>query len=592
MQSSRWVLVAACVVFLASIASLRSGAAAQPNASVPSTAQTAPTSTAPTLRVTSRETVVDVTVTDAKGNPVHGLKQSDFTVKEDGKPQPIRSFEEFVSEDVREPAALPPNIYTNRQPPPTSSAVNVLLLDFTNSAPGVSLSCCDRDPTAGPKSLARAMGRQRQTKQDAMKYFQNMPTGTRVAVLGSSNTGHLRVLQGVTSDPVLLSAAVDTMEFDTDAVAFNMGTWCTQQERRNRMTLESLNQIAVDLAVIKGRKNLVWFTTGIPTITDPNSRPPCLSDYSAKLKSAYATLAASQVTVFPIWVRGVPADGDPIGENHAAEELSMESVAEDTGGTAFYNSNDLGPFIAKAVESGSDFYTLTYVPPGFEYDGRHHTIHLDVDQPGLHLTYRDEYYAEDPTKMAPTVGLTLTTTPPDTSAGDMKAAMSRGMPTSSALLFYMDVEPSTTSAKPSDPPVMGTLDLSYKGKPLTRYAFTYSISAGQLAYTSGPNATHNGSVELDIAAYDADAKLVTGLSQTVTMSLNDTTVANKQPLNFSQQLDLPPGQLFLRVGVLDHTSNKVGTLEIPLTVGKKATTKSDITPVPPSSKSASDSKGH
>jgi hypothetical protein len=48
-----------------------------------------------TLRVTSRETVMDVTVTDAKGRAIHGLKQYDFVVKEDGKPQPVRSFQEF-----------------------------------------------------------------------------------------------------------------------------------------------------------------------------------------------------------------------------------------------------------------------------------------------------------------------------------------------------------------------------------------------------------------------------------------------------------------------------------------------------------------
>ena len=33
--------------------------------------------------------------------------------------------------------------------------------------------------------------------------------------------------------------------------------------------------------------------------------------------------------------------------------------------------------------------------------------------------------------------------------------------------------------------------------------------------------------------------------------------------------DLPPGQLFLRVGVLDHNSDKVGTLELTLNIGKK-----------------------
>jgi len=41
------------------------------------------------------------------------------------------------------------------------------------------------------------------------------------------------------------------------------------------------------------------------------------------------------------------------------------------------------------------------------------------------------------------------------------------------------------------------------------------------------------------------------------------------PIGFTQQIDLPPGQLFVRVGVLDHATNKVGTLELPLTVGRK-----------------------
>jgi hypothetical protein len=42
----------------------------------------------------------------------------------------------------------------------------------------------------------------------------------------------------------------------------------------------------------------------------------------------------------------------------------------------------------------------------------------------------------------------------------------------------------------------------------------------------------------------------------------------QQPFHFRQQIDLPAGQLFVRIGVLDHTSNKVGTLEIPLKVEK------------------------
>jgi VWFA-related protein len=535
-------------------------------------------SNVPTIKVTARETVVDVTVTDKDGKPVHGLTREDFTVKEDGKEQPIRSFHEYGSEAVPAPEMLPPNTYSNRQPAAASGAVNILLLDFTNAAPILAIDCCG---VIGPKSLNRAMGRQRLVKQEAIKYLHDMPAGTRVAVLGSSHPGNLRVLQGVTSDPALLSAAVDSMKYDTDGsveigppfpMHLTMELWCSQQSVRNRMTLESLDQIAADAVGIKGRKNLLWLTTGIPTMTESTYRPYCLPDYSTDLKKTYGLLAAAQVTVFPISVRGVPGEKDPIGESWPDEQLSLEAVAEATGGTAYYNSNDLEAGISKAIASGSDYYTLTYVPPGTQYDGRHHTIKLEADKPGLHLTYRDEYYAEDPSKMKSAAGLTLSTTAPDAADGNMRAAMGRSMPISSQIIFDVRVEPSAVSVKPGDPPILGTLDPKLKDKPLTRYEFSYSISAGRLAYSNGPNATHNGSVELDIAAYDADAKLVTGLSQIVKMILNDKTVTNNEPLNFSQQIDLPAGQLFIRIGVLDHTSNKVGTLELPLTVGKKPAT--------------------
>lgn len=46
-------------------------------------------------------------------------------------------------------------------------------------------------------------------------------------------------------------------------------------------------------------------------------------------------------------------------------------------------------------------------------------------------------------------------------------------------------------------------------------------------------------------------------------------MAGKAPICFFQQIDLPPGQLLIPVGVLDYTSNKVRTLEPPLKAGEK-----------------------
>jgi len=508
-------------------------------ASLPTQAQQ---TAAPTIKVTSRETVVDVTVTDKDDKPVLGLTRENFTVKEDGKPQPIRSFHEYGKQPVPEPEKLPSNTYSNRQPAAASGAVNLLWLDFRNIV----------DPKV-----------QMSTKKRAKEYLQDMAAGTRVAILGSSGPTSLRVVQGVTVDRALLSAAIDTLEFDTTSAPYDgehKENWCTRLEQINQMTLESLNQIAADVAGIKGRKNLIWLFGGIPTITNPVRRLSCLTDYFPGLKKAYALLAASQVTVYPV----APCIG-------CGEGSSMEAIAESTGGVAYYNSNDLVGLITKAVAIGKDYYTLTYVPPGSEYDGKHHTIHLDVDRPGLHLTYRDEYYAEDPSKMKPAVGLTLSTTAPDAPNGNMRAAMSRSMPTSEQLLFNVRVE---LSAKPTAPPILGTLDPKLKGKPLARYEFFYDISPQQIAVSSGIDNLYHGALEFDIAVYDADYgsedKLVTSLSQTVKLPLDDFGYGQfmQQPFRFRQQIDLPHGPLIVRIGVLDKTSNKVGTMEIPLTVAK------------------------
>ena len=177
----------------------------------------------------------------------------------------------------------------------------------------------------------------------------------------------------------------------------------------------------------------------------------------------------------------------------------------------------------------------------------------------------------DPASIKPAPGLTLATSLPDGAAGDMRAAMSRSMPTSQQLLFDVQVEPSTEPAKPTDPAVFGALDPKLKGKPLARYGFEYIFPARQIAFKDGADGTHNGAVEFDIAAYDSQGKLVNSLSQSIKLPLSEEQYRQllKGPFRFFQQLDLPAGQLFLRIGVLDQTSNKVGTLEIPRLVEKK-----------------------
>jgi VWFA-related protein len=578
--------------------------------------QSAPDST-PTLRVFSRETVVDVTVTDAKGQAVRGLKAADFTIKEDGKPQPIRSFEEFGKETppvTRVPPTLPPNVYTNMQPPPTTSAVNILLLDALNTQ------------TAD----------QVYVKQESLKYLKTMPRGTRVAVFGLSS--RLRILQGFTSDPEILQAAVDSkknrslpspfLDSNTgdmidsladivdDGTAASLAEFENEQstflaDMRNRMTLEALNQIAAYVAGIKGRKNLIWFTSGMPLNIFPDQLTSTtaggtndlqgMTDYSKDLRKTTDLLTAAEIAVYPVDARGLfsnpansavtPATGlsgknaaqkgaqdaaaqMKFAQKTAAEQLSMEVVAEATGGVAYYNTNDLKGAVTKAIDNGANYYTISYVPPDLRFDGRYHSIDVKVNRPDLHISYRKGYNSDDIANNAITPELTLATTAPEPYGTNMQASMQRGVPTSSQLLFDVRVEPVTTPAKPGEPPVMGSLDPKLQGKSLVRYAFSYIFPAQQIKFVDAPGGIHKGSVQFDIVAYDVYGKPITSLSQTIPLPLKaeqyQQLLKSKSPFQFFQQIDLPPGEMFIRVGVLDEMSDKAGTLEIPLTVHKKS----------------------
>jgi VWFA-related protein len=535
--------IVGAAVFLAAWLVGLSSAAAEQNSGGPTT-----------LQVYSRLTVVDVIATDSAGRPVQGMKQSDFTLFEDGKPQPIHNFEEVIEVGVPALPQLPPNVYTNLQPEAASAAVNIVLLDFANEAPV---------DTTNPAEVRTSIRIQHYVKDAAVNALDQMPAGTRVMVLLMTN--HLRILQSFTSGKEMLKAVIEAAPYDLDG---NGDRQCVQSDERNRMVLESFDQIAADVFPIKGRKNLLWFTMGIPQITDPDERPVCLPDYTTSLTNAYGLLATSQVAVYPIDARGV---GSYIRQSGAL--LSMDAVAQATGGMAYYNTNNISAAMLKALDNGANYYSMAYIPPDGKYDGKYHAIDVKIDRPGVNLVFRKGYYADDLSKTTAKTGLTMAIAPPPAYGGNMKAPMSRGFPTSQDILFDVGVEPSTVAPKPGDPPVLGTLDAKLRGKRLTRYGFSFVVPVQQISFTGGPNQSHKAALDFDIAVYDTNDNLLTGLSQIVKTTLTDATyrqqMSNQEPIRFSQQIDLPLGQLFVRVGVLDRTTNKVGTLELPLKVVRK-----------------------
>jgi len=549
MLYSRRVLASACVLaFLTALASMHPNAAAQSNVLVPfTTQQTTPTTTAPTIHVYSRETILDVLVTDDKGQPVIGLKQSNFTVLEDGQPQPIRSFREYSKESPpTSPPVLPPNTYTNSTAQPANGPVQIFLFDRIASAPA---------------DLQRS-------KQYIASYFRTMLAGTTVALFDLSPSKGLRLLQGFTSDGSSAASAVESLDVE----------WITEPGAGLPDAIAAANMIAAYAAGVKGRKNLVWILRGSPpAIVHDGGLSWGNTDMTEvhRLMDLYDIFTREQIAIYPLDPRGVHDFGSTPNEQRNA--LLKQKVADETGGDTS-NSNDYQSTVANIVDDTLRGYTLSYVPTRPDEDGHFHPIKITVDRPGLHLNYRTGYNDEQPK-------------PPDAVLKQqmIQGPMRLGALPVSQILFDFQVEPGSSSTQPTTTAFSSPAPPHTKGAP---YETTFIFDPKQIALTESPDGVRTAAIEIDLGAFDSFGQLVASRSQTFKISVTAAQYNGfyRSPLNFSLPIDLPRGQLKLRAGVFDTAANKAGTLEIPLTVGKKADTKSEVTPATPASKSASEIK--
>ena len=112
---------------------------------------------------------------------------------------------------------------------------------------------------------------------------------------------------------------------------------------------------------------------------------------------------------------------------------TMNTVAEQTGGKAFYNTNDLNKAIRDSMEDGSTYYTLGYYPEDKNWDNRFRRISVKVNRPGVKLHYRQGYFAVEPK--------TYAKQDPKIMATDMGSALDINNPISTALPFQAVVLP-------------------------------------------------------------------------------------------------------------------------------------------------------
>jgi VWFA-related protein len=307
-----------------------------------------------TLKEEVRNVVVDVVVTDKHGQPVKGLGKSAFQLLENGKPQEIAFFEEHGPDDRASNALpqpqLPPDTYTNVSAVPDGGPLLVLLLDAVNTR----------------------FDQQSYVHAQMTEYLKSIPPGTRMAIFTFGD--RLQLVQGFTSDPTILKAALSNRSYPTTTaigpgglmstgmnimtvrqslLRFGNGPSALGDELRVRYTLDALNAIAAYLADIPGRKSLIWFAGSVPWTINPDFSLVTAAtgrvDYSAELKQLANVMTLGRIAVYPIDARGLatpPAYGagsaPTAGPGMMGDPSSGGPSFHSSGGSAMVDPNRQG----------------------------------------------------------------------------------------------------------------------------------------------------------------------------------------------------------------------------------------------------------
>lgn len=547
--------------------------------------------------------LLDVVVTESNGNPVTGLKQSDFRVFDDDKQQNIASFKEHTGAPITtaDLPALPPNVYTNTPAVESADSINVLLMD----------------------SLNTQMTDQQFVHQQTIKYLKTIPAGARVAIFTLSS--RLRMVQEFTSDSSRLLAALndpalsgpqhsphlkspaesqadDAMvaqakanQMNPNAIPANLAQEAVDPvnalkamvaekdaaltESRVAITLSAFQQLARFLSGYPGRKNVIWVSSSFPIVLFPDSgvSTPSVSPrtYMNDIQRTAELCTAAQMAIYPVTAEGMmihavyQADANAVSEQRGSmmnqdnvdrmnSELqsvsstrqTADTLAKSTGGQAFFNSNGIADILTRVTNQGMHYYTLSYTPTNTKVDNGYRHTRVETTNPKYNLSYRRGYYATD-SKIASGSADTH---------GPLLPLIGFGLPDMAQIIYVLSVNPSSAKASGSS----GKAVTKLKG-PTTHYALDFGVWPDAVKLDVQPDGVRRAQLEVGVVAYDDAGKPLnmTGERGSLKLTPEAFQEAQKSGIHFHEELDLPSNaDVHLRTGIYDLNSGNAGTLGV------------------------------
>ncbi len=515
---------------------------------------------------------VPVVVTDKSGNHLHGLKQEDFRVYENGKPVSVSVFEELTADSTR-------------LMPPASTPGKFMNLTFDGAQPrNVVVVALD---TVNTPFLDQAYGR-----RELIKFLaKNIDSGQVMALMLITSHG-LQAVNGLTGDPETLIQALkkasgeinqmETISTDAqaDAISGNLQPNISSpfadplsaidsfiehgdaveaqfmQQNAIETTMNSFLGIAYSLSGVPGRKSLIWATGGFPFNIDSPATVP--GGYLSLLyERTMLALNEAQISVYPVDIRGLVntssiADGTRSTSANArlhstqiqlnrqwlqqSKFDTLNDFADMTGGKAFYNTNDLAGCFQRAANDASSYYLLGYYLDTHNTKPGWRKLQVKMDRKDVELRARSGFFVTNAT---------------------VNPMLSRNLDISNAL--HSPIEGTGV------PVTVQWLNIAANGDK-KKAVFMAHMPAGSLSFD--PAARDQLNFDFAALAYDAKGKEAgqAVMSFTKPVPADQLASVKANGVGFRNALELNPGKYTVRFVVRDNVTGKIGSVTAPLTV--------------------------
>jgi VWFA-related protein len=347
--------------------------------------QSPPGDPALVIRSTTNLVQIHVIAEDAQGRPITNLQRANFQVLDDGKLQPLTFFEI----DPAKPSAGASKSTPATQDSPDIADVDasyaLILLDWINT------NYVDR--VRAQDHVIKLLKDFQPRQHTAIYLLSQQPqllldfTSDRAALLATAQSLPL----GFVDDDTVPTSRFDARSGTAPARRLSAEEQIFAFNTKVNDLLRSFDTMADRLALVPGRKSLLWISAGFPmTIDDkvvPGARPAEIVFFH-DIEKTLGKLNRADVAVYAVDPRGLAVTGRGFPD-------SLVELATRTGGTAFFNRNDLDTGMRLALQDSQTGYTLGFTVPPQESPG-FHEIRVRVNRSAIRLRYRESYRLQDP----------------------------------------------------------------------------------------------------------------------------------------------------------------------------------------------------